>query len=221
VGSGFSRIREDQKHNGFRVRVARGPVTERDPDIAFRDELQRALGSAYVLERELGGGAMSRVFVARDTALERRIVVKVLPREMAAAVNVERFRREIQLAASLLHPHIIPLLSAGDASGLPYYTMPFVDGDALSRPRAGVRRAAFSVPAPAREDRPARGARPLWLRNRGAIEQAVTRTLRVRTATAYSPPPMADSLRLLKIRLKPDPTYGQQPTAYGPRPCPP
>jgi serine/threonine protein kinase len=92
-------------------------VTERDPDIAFRDELQRAIGGAYVLERELGGGAMSRVFVARDTALERRIVVKVLPREMAAAVNVERFRREIQLAASLLHPHIIPLLSAATPAG--------------------------------------------------------------------------------------------------------
>src|SRR5262249_41029099 len=54
-----------------------------------------------------------------------------LPREMAGAVSVERFRREIQLAASLVHPHIIPLLSAGDARGIPYYTMPFVDGESL------------------------------------------------------------------------------------------
>jgi serine/threonine protein kinase len=69
---------------------------------ALRDRLQEALGGVYVLERELGGGGMSRVFVARDDALGRRIVVKVLPPEMAAAVNVERFRREIPLAASLL-----------------------------------------------------------------------------------------------------------------------
>ena len=95
------------------------------------EELQEALGGVYVLERELGGGGMSRVFVALDSALGRHIVVKVLPHEMKAAVNVERFRREIQLAASLLHPHIIPLLSAGDAAGIPYYTMPFVEGESL------------------------------------------------------------------------------------------
>ncbi len=98
-------------------------------DSELREELQEALGGLYVLERELGGGGMSRVFVARDSALGRHIVVKVLPHEMKAAVNVERFRREIQLAASLLHPHIIPLLSAGDAEGIPYYTMPFVEGE--------------------------------------------------------------------------------------------
>jgi serine/threonine-protein kinase len=74
---------------------------------------------------------MSRVFLARDATLGRRIVVKVLPPDMAAAVNVERFRREIQLAASLVHPHIVPLLSAGDAGGMPYYTMPFVEGESL------------------------------------------------------------------------------------------
>src|SRR5262245_19430067 len=74
---------------------------------------------------------MSRVFVARDRSLGRRIVVKVLPREMAAAVNLERFRREIQVAASLLHPHIIPLLSAGEVRGMAYYTMPFVEGESL------------------------------------------------------------------------------------------
>jgi serine/threonine-protein kinase len=97
----------------------------------LRSRLGRALGRGYALERELVGGGMSRVFVASDTALDRRIVVKVLPPEMAAAVNVERFRREIQLAASLLHPHIIPLLNAGETHGLPYYTMPFVEGESL------------------------------------------------------------------------------------------
>jgi serine/threonine-protein kinase len=74
---------------------------------------------------------MSRVFVALETTLGRRIVVKVLPTEMSAGVSDERFRREILLAASLMHPHIIPVLSAGDADGLPYYTMPFVEGESL------------------------------------------------------------------------------------------
>jgi serine/threonine-protein kinase len=100
-------------------------------DSRLREELQDALSAIYVIESELAGGGMSRVFVARDSTLGRRIVVKVLPPEMAAAVNVERFRREIQLAASLLHPHIIPLLSAGEAGGIPYYTMPFVEGESL------------------------------------------------------------------------------------------
>lgn len=97
----------------------------------LRDQLQEALAGVYVLERELGGGGMSRVFVAQDTALGRNVVLKVLPPEMSAACSTERFRREIQLAASLLHPHIIPLLSAGEARGILYYTMPFVEGESL------------------------------------------------------------------------------------------
>ncbi|MEO5813803.1 MAG: protein kinase [Gemmatimonadaceae bacterium] len=97
----------------------------------LHDKLQEALGGVYVLERELGGGGMSRVFLARDDALSRRIVVKLLPPEMAAAVNIERFRREIQLAASLMHPHLIPLLSAGEVLGLPYFTMPYIEGESL------------------------------------------------------------------------------------------
>ena len=74
---------------------------------------------------------MSRVFLARETALGRRVVVKTLPEELAAGVSVDRFKREIQLAASLLHPHIVPLLSAGEVGGTPYYTTPFVDGESL------------------------------------------------------------------------------------------
>ena len=97
----------------------------------LRDQLQRTLGTAYVIERELGGGGMSRVFVARETAFDRRVVVKVLPPELSAAVSVERFRREIQLAAGLQHPHIVPVLTAGISEGLPYFTMPFVDGESL------------------------------------------------------------------------------------------
>ena len=98
---------------------------------SLRDQLQSALGYAYLLERELGGGGMSHVFLAHESALGRKVVVKVLLPELAAGVNVERFRREIQLAAQLQHPHIVPLLSAGEAEGLPYFIMPFVTGESL------------------------------------------------------------------------------------------
>src|SRR4051812_2815544 len=74
---------------------------------------------------------MSRVFLAHERALGRKVVVKVLLPELAAGVNVERFRREIQLAAQLQHPHIVPLLAAGEAEGLPYFIMPFVTGESL------------------------------------------------------------------------------------------
>jgi len=93
--------------------------------------LQSALGTAYRLENELGGGGMSRVFVAEDLELGRKVVVKVLPPEMAAGVNADRFRREIKLAASLQHPHIVPLLHAGRADDLVWYTMPLIEGESL------------------------------------------------------------------------------------------
>src|SRR6184192_1003547 len=93
--------------------------------------LQVSLGDAYRIERELGGGGMSRVFLAHETALKRQVVVKVLPPEMAAGVNIERFRREVELAASLQHPHIVPLLSAAASGDLLYYTMPLVEGESL------------------------------------------------------------------------------------------
>ena len=98
----------------------------------LQDQLQRTLGDGYVIERELGGGGMSRVFVATETALGRRVVVKVLPPEISGAVSADRFRREIQLAASLQHPHIVPVLTAGASEGLPYFTMPFEAGESLS-----------------------------------------------------------------------------------------
>jgi tRNA A-37 threonylcarbamoyl transferase component Bud32/tetratricopeptide (TPR) repeat protein len=104
------------------------------PDI--RDQLQQTLGSSYLLERELGGGGMSRVFVATETRLRRKVVIKVLSPELSAGVNAERFEREIQLAASLQQANIVPLLSAGDTNGLPYFTMPYVEGESL-RARLG------------------------------------------------------------------------------------
>ena len=104
----------------------------------LRAQLQSALGGAYTIERDLGGGGMSRVFLAEDTRLGRRVVVKVLSPELGAGVSAERFEREIKLAARLQHPHIVPLLSAGDVDGLPYYTMPYVAGASLrERMQAG------------------------------------------------------------------------------------
>ncbi|HEX7121608.1 MAG TPA: protein kinase [Gemmatimonadaceae bacterium] len=98
--------------------------------MASRD-IARHLPSQYSVERELDGGGMSRVFVAFDETLARRAVIKVLRPDLAAAVNVERFRREIRVVANLVHPHIVPLLSAGEVAGLPYYTMPFIEGESL------------------------------------------------------------------------------------------
>ena len=98
----------------------------------LRTQLQATLGPGYTLERELGGGGMSRVFVAREHALGREVVVKVLSPELAAGVSADRFAREITLAAALQEPHIVPVLVAGATSeGLPYYTMPYVRGDSL------------------------------------------------------------------------------------------
>src|SRR5262245_25681924 len=97
----------------------------------LRDQIQSTLGDGYTVERELGGGGMSRVFVAMESSLGRRIVVKVLPSDTVAQVSIDRFKREIKVAASLQHPHIVPLLTAGDAGGLPYFTMPFVKGESL------------------------------------------------------------------------------------------
>ena len=101
------------------------PVTS-----GIRGALQDALAPAYVLERELAGG-MSQIFVATETALGRTVVVKVLPPALSVGLSVERFRREIQVAARLQHPHIVPLLSTGQAGEFLYYTMPYVEGESL------------------------------------------------------------------------------------------
>ena len=98
----------------------------------LREQLQTSLGAAYTLERELGGGGMSCVFVARDLRLERSVVVKALSPELAADISAERFTREIKLAAALQEPHIVPVISDGvTANGIPYYLMPFVRGASL------------------------------------------------------------------------------------------
>ncbi len=109
----------------------------------LRTQLQAALGEAYTLERELGGAGMSRVFVATETRLARPVVVKLLSPELAAGISAERFQREIRVAASLQQANIVPLLSTGEAGGLPYYTMPFVEGQSLRRRLA---EGALSIP---------------------------------------------------------------------------
>src|SRR5262249_8082514 len=107
--------------------------------------LQAALEGSYVIGRELGGGAMARVFVATETAFGRDVVVKVLRPELAAGFSVERFKREIAVAAKLQHPSIVPVLSAGEAGGFLYYTMPFVDGESLAERLARLGELPISV----------------------------------------------------------------------------
>ncbi|MEO8194847.1 MAG: protein kinase [Gemmatimonadales bacterium] len=95
------------------------------------EQLQKSLGTAYTIDRELGGGGMSRVFLATENRLNRKVVVKVLSPDLAVSVSAERFEREIQLAAQLQQANIVPLLATGDTNGLPYFTMPFVEGESL------------------------------------------------------------------------------------------
>ena len=93
--------------------------------------LTAALAGRYTIERELGGGGMARVFLAKESALGRRVVVKVLTPDLAQSVSADRFRREIQLAAGLQHPHITPVFTAEQVGDLLFYTMPFVEGESL------------------------------------------------------------------------------------------
>jgi tRNA A-37 threonylcarbamoyl transferase component Bud32/tetratricopeptide (TPR) repeat protein len=108
----------------------------------LRSRLQESLSGSYTLERELGGGGMSRVFVAEEHRLGRRVVVKLLSPELSAAVSASRFEREIRVAASLQQANIVPVLAAGDLEGLPYYTMPYVEGESL---RARLGRGPLSI----------------------------------------------------------------------------
>jgi tetratricopeptide (TPR) repeat protein len=97
----------------------------------FRSRLEQSISSLYSIDRELGGGGMSRTYVATEKTLNRKVVIKVLAPELLAGVSVERFNREVLLAARLQHPHIVPVLGAGDANGLPWFSMPFVEGESV------------------------------------------------------------------------------------------
>jgi serine/threonine protein kinase len=98
---------------------------------SISERLLSALGGSYTIERELVGGGMAQVFVGEDHDLGRKVVIKVLPPELAASVSAERFRREILTVARLQHPHIVPILKAGELDGIPYFVMPYVDGESL------------------------------------------------------------------------------------------
>jgi len=97
----------------------------------LEERLRIALADRYALERELGRGGMAVVFLARDPRHDRAVAIKVLRHEIAAALGAERFLREIQIAAKLHHPHILPLYDSGAAGDLLYYVMPYVEGESL------------------------------------------------------------------------------------------
>jgi TolB-like protein/tRNA A-37 threonylcarbamoyl transferase component Bud32 len=95
------------------------------------ERLRAALADRYAIDRELGAGGMATVYLARDLKHDRKVAVKVLRPELAAALGPDRFPREIRILARLQHPHILPLLDSGEASGFLFYTMPLVDGETL------------------------------------------------------------------------------------------
>jgi tetratricopeptide (TPR) repeat protein len=95
------------------------------------DRLAAALAGRYTLERELGRGGMATVWLARDLKHDRPVALKVLRPELAQALGPERFLREVRITAGLNHPHILPLLDSGEADGVLYYVMPYVDGESL------------------------------------------------------------------------------------------
>ncbi len=94
-------------------------------------ELQAALADRYVIERELGSGGMATVYLARDLKHRRFVALKVLSPALAASLGADRFLREIELAARLQHPHIVTVFDSGDAGGILWYTMPYVEGETL------------------------------------------------------------------------------------------
>jgi len=96
-----------------------------------REQLQTTLGTQYSLDREIGRGGMATVYLAQDRKHHRPVALKVLHPELAATLGSERFLREIEIAARLQHPHILPLYDSGQAGSLLYYVMPFVEGESL------------------------------------------------------------------------------------------
>ena len=95
------------------------------------DRLKAALADRYAIERELGSGGMATVYLAEDLKHHRKVAVKVLRPELAATLGPERFLREIEVAARLTHPHILPLHDSGEADGFLFYVMPYIEGESL------------------------------------------------------------------------------------------
>jgi serine/threonine-protein kinase len=97
----------------------------------LQDQLQRTLGETYAIDREIGRGGMATVFLARDGKHQRSVALKVLDPELGAVLGAERFLSEIRVTAALQHPNLLPLFDSGEAGGLLYYVMPFVEGESL------------------------------------------------------------------------------------------
>jgi tetratricopeptide (TPR) repeat protein/tRNA A-37 threonylcarbamoyl transferase component Bud32 len=97
----------------------------------FPQQLKAALADRYVVEREIGSGGMATVYLAEDRRHHRKVAVKVLRPDLAAALGADRFLREIEIAAQLEHPHILTLIDSGEAEGFLYYIMPYVEGESL------------------------------------------------------------------------------------------
>src|SRR6266480_1487667 len=95
------------------------------------DALRESLAPRYEVEREIGEGGMARGYLAVEQHPRRRVAVKVLDPELSTRLLRERFVREVDLASKLSHPHIVPIFAAGEASGLFYYVMPYVEGESL------------------------------------------------------------------------------------------
>src|SRR3954463_12382438 len=95
------------------------------------DQLNSALTGRYTIERELGEGGMATVYLAHDVKHKRKVALKVLKPELGAVLGVERFLSEIQVTANLQHPNLLPLFDSGEADGLLFYVMPFVEGETL------------------------------------------------------------------------------------------
>ena len=95
------------------------------------ERLKSALADRYTIESQIGEGGMAAVYLAEDRAHQRKVAIKVLSPEVAHAVGAERFLNEIRIAANLTHPNILPLHDSGEADGLLYYVMPYVEGDSL------------------------------------------------------------------------------------------
>src|SRR5438552_6616254 len=98
-----------------------------------RERLEGALAEQYAIERQLGAGGMATVYLARDLKHDRHVAMKVLRPELAAVLGIDRFLSEIRVTAHLQHPHILPLFDSGQAGGLIYYVMPYVEGETLRR----------------------------------------------------------------------------------------
>ena len=97
----------------------------------FRDSLNAALAGRYSIDREIGRGGMATVYLAHDLRHQRKVALKVLSPELGAVLGGERFLSEIRVTANLQHPHLLPLFDSGEADGLLFYVMPFVEGETL------------------------------------------------------------------------------------------